>query len=89
MRYTVWDIVAFVERIDEISHAARTETRLKRYRTLAGLSQRELAEYAEIPVRTIQQYEQRQKNINKAQVEYLLILARILCCDVENLIEIE
>ena len=69
--------------------AARPETNLKMRRQQAGFSQRELAELSGIPVRTIQQYEQRQKSINKAQVEYLLILARILCCDVENLIEIE
>lgn len=40
-----------------------------------------------VPIRTIQQYEQRQKNINKAQVEYLLKLSTTLCCDVESLIE--
>jgi len=34
-----------------------------------------------------QQYEQRQKNINKAQVEYLLMLAQALCCRVEDLVE--
>lgn len=31
--------------------------------------------------------EQRQKNINKAQAEYLVILARVLYCEVEDLIE--
>ena len=40
-----------------------------------------------IPLRTIQQYEQRQKNINKAQAEYLVALARVLCCEVEDLME--
>lgn len=48
------------------------------------LSQRELAELSGVPVRTIQ-YEQRQKNINKAQ--YLVMLARVLCCAVEELLE--
>lgn len=40
-----------------------------------------------IPLRTIQQYEQRQKNINKAQAETLLRLSRVLNCSVEDLIE--
>ena len=87
--YHEMDIRQFVNEMKERYRAARPETNLKLRRQQAGFSQRELAELSGIPVRTIQQYEQRQKNINKAQVEYLLILARILCCDVENLIEIE
>lgn len=86
-KYHEMDIMAFVERIDEILHEARIETRLKHYRTLFGLSQRELAERADIPVRTIQQYEQRQKNINKAQVEYMIRLSKVLHCSVEDLME--
>ena len=86
-KYHEMDITAFVERMDEISHEARMETRLKRYRSLMGLSQRELAERADIPVRTIQQYEQRQKNINKAQGEYLIQLSKVLHCSAEDLLE--
>ena len=51
------------------------------------MSQRELADLSSIPVRTIQQYEQRQKNINKAQAEYLVALAKVLYCEVEDLME--
>ena len=40
-----------------------------------------------MPVRTIQQYEQRQKNINKAQAEYLIMLSDVLCCEVIDLME--
>ena len=87
--YHEMDIRQFVDEMNERYRRARPETNLKLRRQQAGLSQKELAELSGIPVRTIQQYEQRQKNINKAQVAYLLILARILCCDVENLIEIE
>ena len=53
----------------------------------AGLSQKELAELAGIPIRTIQQYEQRQKNINKAQVQYLIALSKVLCCEISDLVE--
>ncbi len=67
--------------------AAKPETNLKNLRKIAGLSQRELAELSAIPVRTIQQYEQRQKNINKAQAEYLVMLAQVLCCEIADLME--
>ena len=66
---------------------AKPETNLKLLRQKAGLSQRELAELSDIPVRTIQQYEHRKKNINKAQAEYLVMLSRTLCCEVEALME--
>ena len=71
----------------ELYRAAKPETNLKAMRTLAGLSQSELAVQADVPVRTIQQYEQRQKDINKAQAETLLRLARALNCNVEDLME--
>ena len=56
-------------------------------RTLAGLSQSELAGQADVPVRTIQQYEQRQKDINKAQGIALYRLSRALRCTMEQLLE--
>lgn len=52
-----------------------------------GLSQRELAELSDVAFRTIQQYEQRQKDINRASGETLLKLARTLGCSVEDIIE--
>lgn len=81
------DIEHFVDRMNELCQAAKQETNLKLLRLQAGLSQRKLAELSGIPVRTIQQYEQRRKNINKAQAEYLLLLSQVLCCTVEDLIE--
>lgn len=55
----------------------------------AGLSQSELAEISDIPVRTIQQYEQKQKNINDAKAENVVKLAKALNTSVEKLMEIE
>ena len=46
-----------------------------------GLSQSQLAKASGIPLRTIQQYEQRQKDLSKARAESLLALARALHCD--------
>lgn len=85
--YHEMDIRQFCDKMNEWYRAARPETNLKFLRRKAGFSQRELAEQSGVPVRTIQQYEQRQKNINKAQAEYLLMLAQALCCDAEDLIE--
>ena len=55
----------------------RVESYLKLLRKRARLSQSQLAEETGIPVKTIQQYEQRQKNINKAQVQYLMVLSKV------------
>ncbi len=85
--YHEMDIRQFVDKMNELYRKAKPETNLKLRRKRAGLSQRELAEQTGISVRTIQQYEQRQKSINKAQGEYLALLAKALCCNVEDLIE--
>lgn len=85
--YHEMDIRHFCEKMDELFAEATSETNLKRVRKNAGLSQRELAEVSGLPIRTIQQYEQRQKNINKAQAEYLVALSKALYCDIESLLE--
>ncbi len=85
--YHEMDIRQFVDKMNDLYKAAKPETNLKLLRQKAGLSQRELADLSDIPVRTIQQYEQRQKNINKAQAEYLVILSKVLYCNVEDLME--
>ena len=85
--YHEMDIRQFVDKVNAMYRAAKPETNLKFLRKQIGLSQRELADLSGVPVRTIQQYEQRQKSINKAQAEYLVMLAKVLCCEVENLIE--
>lgn len=86
--YHEMDIRHFVDKMNELYINAKPETNLKIYRKRAGLSQKELAEQAEIPVRMIQHYEQRQKNINKAQAEYLARLSRVLNCNIEELLEL-
>lgn len=85
--YHEMDIRQFVDKMDTLYRAVNPETNLKFLRQKAGLSQRELSELCGVPVRTIQQYEQRQKNINKAQAEYLVMMAKVLCCTVDDLIE--
>ena len=85
--YHEMDIRQFCDKMNELYRAAQPETNLKALRQRSGLSQRELSEQSGVPLRTIQQYEQRQKSINKAQAEYLLMLARTLCCAMEDLLE--
>ena len=85
--YHEMDIRHFVEKMNEFCLSQRAETNLKRLRHLAGLSQRELAEKSGVSLRTIQQYEQRQKNINKAQIDTLIPLSMALYCEVRDLLE--
>ncbi len=85
--YHEMNIQQFVDRMNAYYRTIRVETNLKQMRRKAGLSQSKLAELSGVPVRTIQQYEQRQKNINKAQAEYLVMLAQALCCRIEELLE--
>lgn len=85
--YHEMDIRQFVDKMNALYKASKPDTNLKLLRRSSGLSQRELSELSGVPVRTIQQYEQRQKNINKAQVEYLAMLSQTLCCEIEDLIE--
>ena len=85
--YHEMDIRQFADKMNELYRAAKTETNLKALRTQAGLSQSELAKLADIPVRTIQQYEQRQKDINKAHAETLLRFSRVFHCRIEDLME--
>ena len=85
--YHEMDIRQFTDHMNELYLQATPDTNLKRLRKKAGLSQSALAEISGVPLRTIQQYEQRQKNINKAQAQYVAMLARALYCKMEDLLE--
>lgn len=85
--YHEMDIRQFVDEMNRRYKARKPDTNLKLLRQKAGLSQSKLTELSGVPVRTIQQYEQRQKNINKAQAEYLIRLAQTLRCEAADLIE--
>ena len=87
--YHEMDIRQFCGEMDRLYQLAQPEANLKRLRKNAGWTQHELAERADIPLRTLQQYEQRQKSINKAQAAYLVRLARVLHCEIEDLLERE
>ena len=84
--YHEMDVRQFVDYV--LKKHSSQETRLQRHRRKIGLSQSGLAKASDVPVRTIQQYEQRQKNINHARAEYLVALAGALSCNESDLLEI-
>ena len=59
---------------------------LKEIRQRHGLSQTQLANLSNVPLRTIKSYEQGTVDIAKAQGETLYALAQILNCSIEDLI---
>jgi DNA-binding transcriptional regulator YiaG len=85
--YHEMDIRQFCDRMDELRREAQPRTNLQARRLAAGLSQSQLARAAGIPVRTLQQYEQRQKDVNHARADYLVALSRALCCEPSDLLE--
>lgn len=82
------DIMQFVSAMDEKLRKFYPETNLKRIRTNAGMSQNELAKLSEVPVRQIQLFEQRQRDINHTKAETVMRLGRALGCGMEELLEI-
>jgi len=81
------DITKFYIIADEIISRENSGTNLKRIRTAAGLTQEKLALNSEVSLRSIQMYEQRNKDINKAQAITLAKLSRVLACEIEDLLE--
>lgn len=81
------DITKFVSALDERLKEYYTQTALARLRTSAGLSQHELAERSGVNVRIIQSYEQRLRDINKAQLSTVAALAKALDCSTDDLME--
>lgn len=85
--YHEMDIRQFVDKMNEMYTSKKPEANLKLLRKEAGLTQRTLSDFSGVPLRTIQQYEQKQKNINNAQAKYLVMMSKVLCCEVEDLME--
>lgn len=77
----------FCDRMEELYKAANAESKLKRVRQSARLSQAELAERTGISLRTLQHYEQGSKDIRRAAGETLLALSRALGTTIENLLD--
>ena len=81
------DVSKFADIAEEQMREAFPETNLKRIRTVYGCTQAELAQRSGVSLRSIQMYEQRNKDINKASAEAVHNLAKALGCTVEDLLE--
>ena len=77
----------FVDIVNRMIRKKNPPTRLQAQRKISGYSQRELAEKVGVNLRTLQQYEIRAKDINKAAGATLFALAKVLGCRVEDLLE--
>ena len=82
------DVSKFVEAADAVlSTRAQQPTPLAKIRANRGMTQQELADASDVSLRMIQLYEQRRNNLAKASVAVILALARVLGCQVEDLVE--
>ena len=77
--------------LDDAMNIARNKdlrkSKLSEIRKARGFTQQQLSEASGVTLRMIQLYEQKQNDINKAQVAMVINLAKALGCDVEDLIE--
>ena len=91
MYYTLHeaDITKFVDIMNSKVPETFTDTNLKRIRRLYGCTQAELADRSGVSLRSIQMYEQKNKNINKASADTVYRLAKVLGCTIEDLLERE
>lgn len=89
MYYTLHeaDITKFVDIADEKIRAHFKDTNLKRIRNAYGCTQAELAKRSGVTLRSIQMYEQRNKDINKASADALYRISKVLGCSMESLLE--
>lgn len=81
------DITKFVDIADEKIREHFKDTNLKRIRSSYGCTQAELAKRSGVTLRSIQMYEQRNKDINKASADALYRISRVLGCSMESLLE--
>ena len=85
--YHEMDITNFIEAINNKFDEIILETNLKKIRSNREISQSELAKLSGVTIRSIQLYEQRVNDIDKAQGHTLYKLAKALGCQIEELLE--
>ena len=69
------------------AHFTACESRLKTARKHCGLTQEALANESGVSLNTIRAYERKSKDLNKAQIDIVIRLAKALKCDVSDLLE--
>lgn len=85
--YHEMDLSNFVEEMDRRYNAVQFETKLKIIREARQISQAELARLSGVKKRSIQLYEQKVNDIDKAQAQTLYKISRVLGCNIEDLLE--
>jgi len=68
------------------SRLNRSESPLKRIRTMCGLTQQALAAESGVSLNTIRAYERKSKDLARAQSDIVMRLARALMCGMEELV---
>ncbi len=69
------------------AHFVIGESKLKTVRRRCGLTQEELANISGVSLNTIRAYERKSKDINRAQLDIVVKLAKALKCEIEDLID--
>lgn len=69
------------------AHFGVAESRLKVARKQCGLTQEALANESGVSLNTIRAYERKSKDLNKAQFDIVMRLAKALKCEVSDLVE--
>ena len=79
----------FVESANELiaRNKENKKSKLHSIRKERGFTQQELSKASGVSLRMIQLYEQKKNDISKAQVGYVINLAKVLGCDVEDLMD--
>ena len=83
------DVSKFVEAANEViaRNKEKRKSKLSEIRKARGFTQQQLSDASGVSLRMIQLYEQRQNDINRAQVNIVLSLAKALGCEIEDIIE--
>ena len=85
--YHEMDISQFIDTMEKFYNEVVLETKLKRIRENRGISQSELAKLSGVKLRSIQMYEQKVNDIDKAQGHTLYKISKVLGCNIEDLLE--
>ena len=85
--YHEMDITQFIDSMEVFYNNFEIETKLKRIRENRGISQSELAQMSGVKLRSIQMYEQKVNDIDKAQARTLYKISRVLGCNIEDILE--
>lgn len=85
--YHEMDMEHFIEDMNKKYDSVEQLTCLKTIRENRGISQTELAKLSGVKLRSIQMYEQKVNDIDKAQAGTVYKLSRVLGCTIEDLLE--